>query len=101
VSNAQSYLQGVEAAFAAAQKRLGKKGIKLADIKGISASFSDAISQPMVGSVNSVQSQSIGSGSGATNNVTINVNGGDPQAIVDALRRYMQLNGSVPIKVSN
>jgi hypothetical protein len=34
-------------------------------------------------------------------NVTINVNGGDPNAVVDALRRYMQLNGSVPIRVSN
>ena len=34
------------------------------------------------------------------NNVTINVNGGDPQAVVNALRRYMQLNGSVPIRVS-
>jgi hypothetical protein len=34
------------------------------------------------------------------NNVTINVNGGDPNAVVDALRRYMQLNGSVPIRVS-
>jgi hypothetical protein len=34
------------------------------------------------------------------NNVTIHVNGGDPQAVVDALRRYMQLNGSVPIRVS-
>lgn len=33
------------------------------------------------------------------NNVTINVNGGDPNAVVDALRRYMQLNGSVPIRV--
>jgi phage-related minor tail protein len=33
-------------------------------------------------------------------NVTINVNGGDPQAVVDALRRYMQTNGSVPIRVS-
>ena len=32
--------------------------------------------------------------------VTINVNGGDPQQVVNALRRYMQLNGSVPIKVS-
>lgn len=32
--------------------------------------------------------------------VNINVNGGDPQATVDALRRYMQLNGSVPIRVS-
>jgi hypothetical protein len=32
--------------------------------------------------------------------VVINVNGGDPQAVVDALRRYMQINGSVPIRVS-
>ena len=32
--------------------------------------------------------------------VTINVNGGDPEAVVNALRRYMQLNGSVPIRVS-
>ena len=34
-------------------------------------------------------------------NVTIHVNGGDPQATVDALRRYMQLNGSIPIRVAN
>jgi hypothetical protein len=39
-------------------------------------------------------------GGGMGSNVTINVNGGDPQAVVDALRRYMQLNGSVPIRVS-
>jgi hypothetical protein len=37
---------------------------------------------------------------GMGTNVTINVNGGDPNAVVDALRRYMQLNGSVPIRVS-
>lgn len=34
------------------------------------------------------------------NNITINVNGGDPNAVVDALRRYMRQNGSVPITVS-
>jgi hypothetical protein len=34
-------------------------------------------------------------------NVTIHVNGGDPQQVVNALRRYMQVNGSVPIRVSN
>ncbi len=34
-------------------------------------------------------------------NVTINVNGGDPNAVVDALRMYMRQNGSVPIKISN
>jgi hypothetical protein len=35
------------------------------------------------------------------NNVTINVNGGDPNAVVNALRTYMRQNGSVPIRVSN
>jgi hypothetical protein len=38
-------------------------------------------------------------GSMATN-VTINVNGGDPNAVVAALRTYMQRNGSIPIRVS-
>jgi len=37
----------------------------------------------------------------STSNVTINVNGGDPNAVVSALRSYMRTNGSVPIKVSN
>jgi hypothetical protein len=35
------------------------------------------------------------------NNVTINVNGGDPNAVVQALRTYMRQNGSIPIRVSN
>jgi hypothetical protein len=35
------------------------------------------------------------------NSVTINVNGGDPNAVVQALRTYMRQNGSVPIKISN
>jgi len=39
-------------------------------------------------------------GMGGGNNVTINVQGGDPNAVVDALRTYMFRNGSVPIKVS-
>jgi hypothetical protein len=39
-------------------------------------------------------------GMGGGSNVTINVNGGDPNAVVDALRRYMQVNGSVPIRVN-
>jgi hypothetical protein len=34
------------------------------------------------------------------NNVTIHVNGGDPNAVVDALRRYMRTNGAVPIRVA-
>jgi len=37
---------------------------------------------------------------GGGNNVTINVQGADPNAVVDALRTYMFRNGSVPITVS-
>jgi hypothetical protein len=40
-----------------------------------------------------------GMGGGGAN-VTINVNGGDPNSVVDALRSYMFRNGSVPITVS-
>ena len=40
-------------------------------------------------------------GMGGGGGVTINVNGGDPNAVVNALRTYMRQNGSVPIKVSN
>jgi phage-related minor tail protein len=35
------------------------------------------------------------------NNVTINVHGGDPNAVVAALRTYMRQNGSIPIRTSN
>jgi hypothetical protein len=41
-----------------------------------------------------------GMGGGGTT-VNINVNGGDPNAVVQALRTYMRQNGSVPIKISN
>lgn len=40
-------------------------------------------------------------GSMGGNTVTINVNGGDPNAVVNALRTYMRQNGSVPIRVSS
>jgi hypothetical protein len=38
-------------------------------------------------------------GMGGGSNVTINVQGADPNAVVDALRTYMFRNGSVPITV--
>jgi hypothetical protein len=39
-------------------------------------------------------------GSMGGGNVTINVQGADPNAVVDALRTYMFRNGSVPIRVA-
>ena len=35
------------------------------------------------------------------NSVTINVNGGDPNAVVAALRSYMRQNGAIPIRTTN
>jgi len=34
-------------------------------------------------------------------NIYVTVQGGDPNAIVDALRRYQRQNGAIPIRVSN
>jgi phosphotransferase system HPr-like phosphotransfer protein len=38
---------------------------------------------------------SMGFGGGA--NITVNVNGGDPNSVVRALQQYVRLNGAVPI----
>jgi len=37
---------------------------------------------------------------GGGGNVTIHVNGGDPNAVVDALRKYYRQNGPLPVGVS-
>lgn len=37
---------------------------------------------------------------GGMGNVTINVNGGDPEAVVNALRRYMNRYGNIPIRTT-
>jgi len=60
---------------------------------------------PILGSINAGAGNQYGGRVSAasvdTSNVTINVNGGDPNAVVSALRAYMRTNGSVPIRVSN
>jgi len=110
VSNAQQYLAGVEAAMAVAQAKLGKKGINLADIKGISSGFNNAISTtptmtaPTMPSVIPVgaptdKGQPLG-------NVTINVNsqlatkGEVGEAINDALRAYNRLSGPLQLQIA-
>ena len=57
---------------------------------------------PVLGSINASDNMNgTRTAQMAATNVTINVNGGDPNAVVSALRSYMRTNGSVPIKVSN
>jgi len=104
VDNAKSYLQGVEAAFDLAQKRLKAKGLKLADIKGISAGFSEAITRPPVPSVTPMQ---VGGDMGMPGGgpVTINLstlvpNATAGEAIVNAIRAYNRAAGPANIAVS-
>jgi hypothetical protein len=104
VDNAQSYLQGVEAAFDLAQKRLKAKGLKLADIKGISAGFSEAITRPPVPSVTPMpMGGDMGMPGGGP--VTINLstlvpNATAGEAIVNAIRAYNRAAGPANIAVS-
>ena len=102
VSNAQQYLKGVEAAFAVAQARLAGKGLKLADVKGISAGFNDAISSPVATPISRPDTNFGGPGG----NFTINVNGGLAtsadigKAVVNSIRQFNLLNGPANIQVA-
>ena len=104
VSNAQQYLKGVEAAFAVAQARLAGKGLKLADVKGISAGFGDAISAPAAAPI-SPPSFNYGDPFGVKG-MTININGGigtnaeQGEAVVNAIRAYNRAAGPANIAVA-
>lgn len=102
VSNAQNYLKGVEDAFAIAQARLAGKGLKLADVKGISAGFNDAISAPVMAPISRPTPGYGGPGPG----VTVNVSGGIStsaeigEAVVNAIRAYNRAAGPANIAVA-
>ena len=110
VSNAQQYLAGVEAAMAVAQAKLGKKGINLADVKGISSGFNNAISTtptmtaPTMPSVIPVGAPT--DKGRPLGNVTINVasqlatKGEVGEAINDALRAYNRLSGPLQLQIA-
>ena len=57
----------------------------------------------VLGSINTSSNVSpiMQGGAVSSQSININVNGGDPNAVVSALRTYMRQNGSVPIKTSN
>jgi len=110
VSNAQQYLAGVEAAMAIAQAKLGKKGINLADVKGIGAGFGDSInstpgltgpSMPTFGPIGAPTDKGRPLG-----NVTINVTGGlattaeTAVAVNNAMLAYNRLAGPSQLAIS-
>ena len=109
VSNAQQYLAGVEAAMAVAQARLGVKGIKLADVKGISAGFNEAITTPKLTAPSLPSVIPVGAPTDKgqpLGNVTINVTGGlattaeTAIAVNNALLAYNRLAGPSQFQVA-
>ena len=105
VDNAKSYLQGVEAAFDVAQKRLKAKGLKLADIKGISAGFSEAITRTPVASVAPLQVGGDMGMPGGGGNYVINLSTLVPTAesgrvIIDSVRAFNRVAGPADIQVA-
>ena len=102
VSNAQQYLAGVEAAFAVAQARLAGKGLKLADVKGISAGFNEAITAPVMAPISRPDTNFGGPGGGVTVNVSggINTSAEIGEAVVNAIRAYNRAAGPANIAVA-
>jgi hypothetical protein len=106
VSNAKSYLQGMQAAFDVAQIKLGATGLTLADIKGIDANFNNSITAPTM-PIQDVRSFSDSFGGiGGFGDLNINVTGGIStsaeigEAVVNAIRAYNRAAGPANIAVA-
>jgi len=107
VTSAQAYLKGVEEAFAAAQKKLGAKGLKLPDVKGIGAAFAEAISAPSAPTIPTAPTMPGAKGidRGYENTYIINVNGvltnaQTGEAVINAVRAYNRAAGPANILVA-
>ena len=72
VSNAQSYLDGVQAAFTAAQTALAAPGLTIADVKGIGAAFDNNILGPSVTPITPIRPEAGYGGPGPGVNITVN-----------------------------
>jgi len=104
VSNAQQYLAGVEAAMAVANAKLAGKGLKLADVKGISAGFNDAISAPVAAPISRPDTNFGGPGGGGnTYNISVSgvmSNAQTGEEIVNNIRAYNRAAGPANIAIA-
>ena len=84
---------------------IGGKGFDIPDIPMLAAG--GIVTGPTLAMIGEAGPEAVipldrmGQMGGGGTTVNINVNGGDPQSVVNALRTYMRQIGSVPIRVSN
>jgi hypothetical protein len=105
VKQGEAMLQGVNDAIAGAQSKLKNPNLRLADVKGIGANFQNQVGAIMLGpsdqsssALSAAQRTAISQERGGVmaGNVTVNVQGADPQQVVNALERYVRQNGALP-----
>jgi len=97
---ATSYVDAIATVLAKYLPKLTDKSLTPKQLKKIQANLSTDLAAIQMAPPTENATLTPAAIAAPTSNVQINVNGGDPQAVVDALRRYMQTNGSVPIRVS-
>jgi hypothetical protein len=84
---------------------IGGKGFSMPDIPMLAAG--GIVTGPTLAMIGEAGPEAVipldrmGQMGGGGTTVNINVNGGDPNAVVQALRTYMRQNGSVPIRTNN
>jgi hypothetical protein len=107
VSNAQSYLDGIQAAFNFAQSGLAVPGLNVADVKGIGAAFDAGVTSKAANPISPRSfNDSFGGIGGFFDGVTVNVNGGIStsaeigEAVVNAIRAYNRAAGPANIAVA-
>lgn len=117
VTQGQALVDGIQSIVNDYRIKLSSKGLNAKQLKRLSRDFSIDVEFAMSsgipaladgGIVTSPQIALIGEQGpeavipldrmGGMGNVTINVNGGDPEAVVNALRRYMNRYGNIPIR---
>lgn len=109
VKQGEAMVQGIMDAIAGAQKKLKNPNLKLADLKGIGASFSSATSSvnlsPAQGSYDITQSVQEHMAMRGASNVTVNVNGGLAssaeigKAVVNSIKEFNRTSGPADIVV--
>ena len=105
VKQGEAMLKGIEDAVSGAKSKLKNPNLKLADVKGIGANFQDQVGAIMLGPSPAASSTLDASarkaiaqerGGMMAGSVTVNVQGADPQQVVNALERYVRQNGALP-----
>ena len=102
VSNAQSYLDGIQSAFDFAQTKLATPSLNVADIIEIGAGFDMGISEPVLAPISKPEAGYGGPGPGVTVNVTggISTSAEIGEAVVNAIRAYNRTAGPADITVT-